>query len=143
MVGVFTILGASFVAMLASVLIGQLLSLFTSSSIVQVLKTFAVSGGIGFYVTGGLTPAFFAILLSPIWFTIGFVALLMLIAIPLAVKGYLGNRYKWRWKLEGDDEAKAALNLLTDDEINEVASISADVDDYKTNLIERAGIENR
>lgn len=140
MTGLFTIIGASIAAMVVSVLIGLVLRLFTTNSVVHGIKTFVVTGGIGYHVAGLWTVGFFAILLAPIWMTVVGVLLALILAIPLAKQGYLGNQWKWRWELQSDDEFQAATNLLSDEEIKEAASVSASAEDFKQNALEASGI---
>lgn len=142
MVGLLTAVATGFVATALSFVIGMGLRLLTDRQIAHLLKTFTVTGGIAAYTTSVGTLSFFIIFLSPLWIGVVLGILYFFLHGPLARRGYLGRLEKWSLEIdEDDDELQAALVLLDAEDVNDVADISADAEDFQENLISAAGIE--
>lgn len=119
----------------------------TEDNTVRGVLQLAASSIVAFVMTEGLTN-FIIVATVPIWGMV-FVTILvvlftfligLLVIVPLARGGYLGNFYKWSFQLHNDEEFQEATKLLDDQEVREISQISAGKEHFREQVVEEAGI---
>lgn len=93
------------------------------------------------YVFFGLVgPKFLAVALSWLWIPLVILAIWGPIKPHVAKRGYLGNRKKWEYHIEATATNRAAYTLLTSEQLDEIADLSANKTDYENNVVRAAGL---